>query len=889
MNSLTLPAIFCPKCSALILDQPQCPHCAWARPRGDTQVGALAWNDVADIRAKVGGVRGRPACQPATAEGVICFGSESAGLVAVLTSTGEIKWRKPFSALMIAHQIISYERNFIAAVTDARPVHEAGMGKLQCWSVAGELLWEHQARNFNIVGFTVHNGRVYFSTADKHLHCYDIARQKELWEVELTHWLSYAPCVAADRLYLAGGIPAAGVGVVLCYSLDGKFIWEKNIEAGSHFAPMSHGEVLIVGAGEQKLCALDLGTGSIKWTQAVGESGYTSAPTLVGRRLYIGGKGYNPNRERVYALFALDLDDGRELWRAAVSKHIYMPPLAVDDAILCGTEAGEICAVSTQGAPLWRYAVKERAEHVRTHLALAGSLVIFGTRNGLVHAVRWKESSPEDFRKLKPRDLLKGGDVEGAAIVYALQGNLKEAAKLYEEEVSIRDLDRAILLYQKANKLGDAGRACEIKGEWDKALQFYHEVKDDLSQARMKIKLGDDLGAAQLYEAAGNYVEAAQGYERGLDNANAIRLYRQLGDPIKVSELAKGRTRIDALIEAGKFEEAAQEALTEKEFLLAADLFHRLNDFERELETLVKHGETYSDWARVPDIARRLGKFEIEAEARAKLYPAEENLTIAQAYHRAAHQCLQKDSSDEARASKLFELAMSYYRKAHELEKETECHSQFICYGKLACIHIDAEQTTGFQADEFNDLKLLIKNVGYGVAENIHITPEGDFELQRSMDNVDVDGIRDGKYAQRILSLKSVQIGGMWLHLNVNYTDERSKRVFSDKRSVCIQVHASDSGSQTGPITYNITGDYIQNGGKTVVEGDYLQEGAQKGDRIVINRVGLSENPSVLVWSEPGKEAGTLRKVDEPTRSCPHCTMPMREDDSYCQACGNKV
>ncbi len=205
----------------------------------------------------------------------------------------------------------------------------------------------------------------------------------------------------------------------------------------------------------------------------------------------------------------------------------------------------------------------------------------------------------------------------------------------------------------------------------------------------------------------------------------------------------------------------------------------------------------------------------------------------------------------------------------------------------MACIDIDAEQAAGFQVNEFNDLKLLIKNVGYGVAEDIHIAVEGDFELQRNMDNVDVEGIRDGKFAPRILSLKSVQGGGMWLHLNVNYTDERSKRVFRDKRSVRIQV--SDSGSQTGPITYNITGDYIQNGGKTVVEGDYLQTGAQKGDRIVINRVGLAETPRVLVWSEPGKEAGTLRKVDEPTRSCPHCAMPMRVDDIYCQACGNKV
>lgn len=860
-------------------------------------MGQLAWDHVLDIRAKLGGVRGNPPSQPAYADDLVCFATENRGLVFLIASSGEEKWQKKLEPTgLIAHHVLAHQHHFLVPIMDARPVHAASVGKVQSWSASGDRLWEHPLANFNVSHLAALGDRLYFCTADKLLHCYDTQQRKEVWASPVAQWSAAAPCVVGDRVFVAAAVTIAGQGVVYCFNAqNGKEIWKNDsFSAASQCGITSHGEAVIIGVGVEQLAALGARDGKVLWQAAVGESGYTSRTTVLADRLYIGGKGYDKNKERVYALFALDSNNGREVWRAASDKHLRVPPLPTPEGILCGSDAGTLYAFDDHGEELWRYSVNSQTEHIRSHLVLAGANVIFGTRNGLIHAVRWQKSVAPDVRQLKPEKLQRQGDLEAAAIVYALQGDLLPSAKLFEE---LGKVDQAVLVYKEAQAFGDAARLREKQGGLTEALQLYTDANDAASQARLKLNLRDYLGAARLLEQLKKFADAAKAFEDGGDIASAIRLYRQLGKWELAKELAQDKDKVDLMIEMGDILGAAREAVRLGQFVLAADLFHRQEDFANELQALTRHGATIGEWTRVPELARRLGEFEIEAEARVKLGQPKH---AAQAYHRAAHQALNYDPPDETRAAKFFERAMTHYRESFDDEKYKECHAKYIRYGRLPWITLQVKPDTHWREVVFNNVNLVIANAGYSLARDIKVEVEGEFDAEDGKNWVEVKGLMEGRHTdpQALhLNLKPRlgHIGKLWLKFTFEFFDESRQHRFSDEHSEAIEVHSKDSQiSQSLPIpAMNVSGGTVQvfmEGAKHVA-GDEIHSGGQKqvGDRVEVHRVGMSETPRVMVWSEPSQEAGALRQTEADTQPCPHCKLPVKLDDAFCQACGNKL
>jgi outer membrane protein assembly factor BamB len=919
---MPLPTIFCPKCTELILDEPRCPHCDWVRPVDAGEVGQLAWPAPLRLEAKLGGPRGKPACVPALIESVACFGTEQGTLFGVVASSGEIVWRRPLGSGLVAHAVVAYDGNFLAAAVDVRPPHLAGNGKVVCYSPEGDRLWEAPANNFNLSALAAGDGRAYYATADKQLHCLDLATRQDRWAVSLPQWTASAPLVVAGRLYLPSGWLPGGDGYLACRSLDdGGELWRAPLAGACLDAPTYADGRLFVVADGRTLFALDAQTGAVLWRYQA-ERGLSSPPTAAHGQVYLGAKERGVDGARTYALHAIDLDTGRLRWRQAVEQHLDLPPLVLphppapspkidpstprcsaQDAIsgegpgvrqvVCGTEAGQVIAFAPDGDRLWAYSA---GDHIRSHLLATADLILAGTRDGDLHAVRHQPMKSPFFGGIEPRrdwpdpawSLSRGQPIE-AATVLALDRHWIEAARIFEDQ---HETAKAIALYLKAERPGDAARLYAVQGAWAEALKHYTAAEAWADAARCCVQLRDPLGAARAYALACLTREAAEQYEAGGDKVHAIELYEQLGDWAKVKALSKAEEWIDQLVRQDRLLEAAQECLAQHLFGRAADLFAQLDRSGEQVQALVAEAQATGYWAKVPDLARKCGEFAIEADARSRLGDPKR---AAEAYQRAAEQAVQRHA-DEAHIAALYQRAAECYRDIGHDELQQMCQAKVIRFAQLPEVAVEGEPDEVFREGKFNKVRLRILNRGYSPARQIRLALGGVFEPRPEDRAITLPALADGTALSREIFLKPADgyPGKGWLTITVTYQSEHAQAFeFTHTLTFDILTKTESTGAQT-PQVFNIAGDFVAQGARKVI-GDDIHDGGQKqiGDRIEIRRVGLDETGEVRVWSEPsfdgGRGRGEAVKTRVETRQCPRCQSLMRREDRFCMACGNEV
>lgn len=879
---MPIPLIFCPKCTELILDEPRCLHCDWVRPIDAGEVGQLAWPASLPLDAKLGGPRGKPACVPALIESVACFGTEQGTLFGVVASSGEVAWQRSLGSGLVAHAVVAHDGYFFATVVDVRPPHLAGNGKVVCYSPEGDRMWEAPATNFNLSALAADDGRAYYATADKQLHCLDLTTRQDRWTVGLPQWTASAPLVVANRLYLPSGLLLGSDGYLACRSLDdGGELWRAPLAGACLDTPAYADGRLFVVAGGRMLFALDAQTGAVLWRYQA-ERGLSSPPAVGHGQVYIGAKERGPDGARIYALHALDLDTGRLRWQQAVEQHLDLPPLPLNDSIVCGTEAGQVIAFAPNGDRLWAYSA---GDHIRSHLLATADLILAGTRDGDLHAVRHHPIEPRRDWPDPALSLSRGQPIE-AATVLALDRHWLEAARIFEDQ---HEMAKAIPLYLKADRPGDAARLYAGQGAWAEALKHYTAAEAWADVARCCVQLHDPLGAARAYALACLTREAAEQYEAGGDKVHAIELYEQLEDWAKVKALSDAEGWIDRLVRQGRLLDAAQECVAQRLFGRAADLFAQLDRPGEQVQALLAEAQATGYWAKVPDLARKCGEFAIEADARSHLGQPKR---AAEAYQRAAEQAIQRHA-DDAHIATLYQRAAENYRDIGHDELQRLCQAKVIRFAQLPEVAVEGEPAEVFREGKFNQVRLRILNRGYSPARQLRCVFGGTFEPRPEDRAFSLSALADGTAQSREIFLKPADghAGKGWLTITLKYQSEQGQ-AFEFQHELTFDVLAkSDSTGAMTPQVFNIAGDFVAQGARKII-GDDIHDGGQKqvGDRIEIRRVGLDDS-GVRVWSEPtfGSGRGEAVKTHVETRQCPKCQSLMKREDRFCQACGNEV
>lgn len=856
-----LSLIFCPKCKNLILDQPACSVCGWQRPVEAEGVGDVAW--IADLGTRLV----KPHCYPVVAAGLYHLGTEDGTLLALDLASGEVTWERPLPDGCMAYGLATDGSYLFVGCEDMQPIPTPGKALLVLEAATGEEVWQVLTPAHSLSAAMVADGAAYFTSSDGWLHAVDAGTGQRRWAVEHPAWGPAAP-VVGEAIVCAGG---RGEDLVAYDVRDGAEQWRFRAEDWFAARLCADHDLVYARCWDGHLYALEAQTGHVRWLVS-GErgSGFTCDPVVSDELVFIGSRAYRPENEsqiEAYAMLALSARDGSEAWRFYTDRHIFAPAAAADASLFFGDNRGTLFAVDINcGQERWR---REGKGRLVTEPLVASDLVLFGGRDGLIHAIRWRAKLQAE--SLDPGVYEAEGRYAEAATAYALSGELDKAASLYAEKLGGHR--EAAQLYERAGQPGEAAIAWEAAGELHRARDLYQETGDRSGLASLFERMGEPLEAARLYEEIEQLEKSAALYEQAGDRVRAANLYRQAGRfdlavPIWES-LGRWEKQADDLIAQGELAQAALVLEEYEQWERAAGLYEEVGELAKALalRRLLGH------WERVAELAHQVGDYEQGAGVLEQLGRP---LLAAESYERAGEQTAAAKPPDKALAATLYERAAHLYAEHFEEERATAARRQVQRLRRLPELVIHGEAEEAFVEYQWNTLTLRVENIGYGTACWIQIQLHGEFDVHGQ---TTLDGLRPGRAKALALYLRphKEQYGPkVPLELMVGYQDLLGGQYAISQQ---IPVRVVEKGVLPGlatPLELHIHGDLMQPGTKKEV-----------GDRVEIQRNGGQK----LTRADGGQGNQTaVRREGLTVLRCPHCNLPLGEETyRYCPDCGTPL
>ncbi|HEX9439710.1 MAG TPA: PQQ-binding-like beta-propeller repeat protein, partial [Roseiflexaceae bacterium] len=742
--------------------------------------GKLVW------QGELGHRLAKPRCYPVIAAGRYCAPTEDGAVVALDLASGERAWERILDAGSAAHALATDGVRVFVGCIDTRPIPAPGKAFLALDARSGATAWEYPTGGHSHSAAAVAGALIYFTSSDGLLHAVSVAAGQKRWVVSHPSWGPAAPAVGADVVCVGGRSEA----LVAYAATDGSELWR--FTAGGWFA----GELTIAEGRVFALCwdgylyVLDARSGQLLWkVQGERDKGFTSPPTAVGARGFIGSRvNANEHQQRLYALLALRAEDGGELWRRRTRRHIFALPALAGDTLLFGTDDGKFYALdAASGAERWQAQVDGP---IVTPPQVVDDMVYVAERGGTVYAFRWRADRAEPL--LAPEAYLERGDHEQAAGAYALSGQFEAAATLYEQQ-----LDRpreAALLYERAGQPGKAAPLWQRLGELRRARDRYTDAGDQPGLASVLAQLGEPLQAAHLYQEIGSYEAAAQLYEQSGDRVRAAELYDQVGQYSHArtiwESLGRWERQIEDLIHEGRPAEAAALLERHEQLERAAELYEEADQLRRALDIRVR----LEHWERVVALASRVGDYEQEAAAHEQLrHP----LPAAEAYERVAQQAAEAHENAE-RVAALYERAALIYSDIGEEERAVACQREVRRYRQLPEVVVMGEAHEAFVEYEWNALTLRVENSGYGLARDVTIALRGEFDVEGKLQILSLPPKRSVALEISMRPHREQYGPKVPLEIVVLYDDGRGGRYQVVRRH---PVHVVRRGAEPGIVT----------------------------------------------------------------------------------------
>lgn len=230
------------------------------------------------------------------------------------------------------------------------------------------------------------------------------------WSFQTGATVRATPAVTGDRVF-------AGSGDGRLYAIDrasGKPVWKYDAGSPVHASPAVAGGLVVSATLGGRIFAVDEATGTLRWSVMTGaplplNTGfaggwdlYVSSPAVVGATVVIGG--------RDGGVYALDLQTGRRLWRAATHGRVRATPAVGHSTVIVGSFDGRIYGLDLMtGAERWVHRTvgdtldSDRAGYdrraVQSSAAIADGVVYVGSRDDGLYALdlhtgdrRWRFS-----------------------------------------------------------------------------------------------------------------------------------------------------------------------------------------------------------------------------------------------------------------------------------------------------------------------------------------------------------------------------------------------------------------------------------------------------------------------------------------------------------------
>jgi len=267
-------------------------------------------------------------------DNMIYAGSYDGYLYAIDALTGKETWR------FRTHGKIVCQPLFV----DNSVIFSSQDGYFYRLSVDGKEIWRFKTGDYASFSPCHEDGKVFVGSYDHNLYCLDIGTGKELWR------------------FRTGG-------EVVCLTRP----------------PIKHG-IIYVTSMDNYLYAVDTLTAKEIWRFKFGEHGIPNAPTIVGKRLYLGSRdsyvlcvdlngkeiwrfragavvdGCIVNEGFVYfgsddyRIYAVDADTGKKVWSFRTGGECYMIPTFYGGKLYFGSADCKLyCLNAINGEPVWSF------------------------------------------------------------------------------------------------------------------------------------------------------------------------------------------------------------------------------------------------------------------------------------------------------------------------------------------------------------------------------------------------------------------------------------------------------------------------------------------------------------------------------------------------------
>jgi outer membrane protein assembly factor BamB len=318
------------------------------------------------------------------------------------------------AALLVAGAAAHAQTDAPIAMYRGGPTHTGVYDGATPLAYAG-IRWRFATNGSIFSSPTVAGTLVYIGSSDGHLYAIDRATGTARWTYDAKSPVSATAAVAHGMVYaLANDGQAfaldAATGARRWTLRTGPtlpFPWGR--ESGDFYAssPTVVGDVVLFGAGDGHLYAVDAARGTIRWRLAT-QGRIRTAPAASDGVVFVGSADGT--------LYAADLATGALRWRFDTEGHrldsgafgfdrrtIQSSPAVSGDYVVFGSRDGSVYALDRKtGSQRWRAESYYHASWVNTSPAIADGLVFVGTSDGrFFHALdlatgveRWRVSLP---------------------------------------------------------------------------------------------------------------------------------------------------------------------------------------------------------------------------------------------------------------------------------------------------------------------------------------------------------------------------------------------------------------------------------------------------------------------------------------------------------------
>jgi outer membrane protein assembly factor BamB len=812
----------------------------------------------------------------------VVLGTDDGFLVSLDAATGREVWKKELGRWLVSPEVAVSGG---ALWTGAEPLSalEAGSQALHAFDLeTGDERLCCPTGGMRVSSPCLVEGCVYAGSSDGWFHAVDAETGEHLWAVEIGGWGPGAPVPHEGRLIV-------GTTERFVLALDGSTgqeVWkfDPGWEMG-RFAPalaVAEGRCY-VAAWNGHLYVLEASTGRLldEW---ILDQALLTRPVVVGDLLLVGGRGHR--------LWALEWRTGKEVWSVPTRRRIQVTPVVVDDTVYIGSDDGRVQAVDlTTGGPRWErpfeIAGKIRAlatDGVRLFVGAHALRLVppsegtppgsFGSR-GIQAAVYEGEviallHRPEGPRILAPSTYARRGEWEMAGISAALRGEFREAARLFERAGQplwaarlyreVGDWEKAASMYERASRPEEA-EVCYLQGGRMDRVGEMREAAGRYAEAAVAyLEAGDLLRAAQNYERAGEVSRARDLYREAGDREGFLRTSQALGDPAAVAEV---------LAEKGRWPEAAE-------------IWRGMEDWERAAQCYEKAGEwkfAGEMWVRAGDLEKAIHAYRRAGDPERMADLLEEQgrwLEAARALEEVARQLeagVEERPEARERLIQVYTRMAELYEQAFEGDEAERCRRRILFFRQLPLLEVRAEGS--FVYGGWDRLTIHVQNEGFGVARNVQVEVMGQFEVDPPQLPL-VRGLRPGHARSICCHVKAKEFGrSVPMRIRVTYEWPDGTPAEPLERTAGVPVEREEAARRYTPTEIYI-GHLVQ--GDMQVAGDFLTEGAQKGDRVEIRREG----------PRPQGEQGLGGRSGAEGVRCPQCGRET-EKAKFCRFCGARL